>query len=267
LPPDQSPEYCAALLAVCADHNIDLIIPSRDGELQRLAKMRSDFDALNIVLPLPGSDKLEICLDKLKFHRFCQGNGFPVLPLVDPGADDNFPLFVRAINTAEEKVAYQVPDLKLWEKLGIDRSHHICQPVCTDNEYSVDVLMDMGGKPLQAVVRHRQRLVNGESWRSQIKQMPELAATALELCQKLELRAHNLVQAFVSDDGGIHLIEVNPRFGGCSNLSVVGGLQSPRRIVQMVQGNTAAARVNQPIRFGLQSNRHSVDVFTQLVPE
>ena len=264
LPPDHSINYDAALLDVCVRHDIDLIIPSRDSELQRLTSLRHEFDALNIILPLPNADKLEICLDKKKFHRFCLNNGFPVLPLVDPAADVSFPLFVRAINTTEDKIAYQVPNLKLWEKLGLDRSHHICQPLCTDNEYSIDVLMDMDGEPLQAVVRHRQRLVNGESWRAQIKNMPELEVMAMDLCKKLELKAHNLVQAFVSEEGGIHLIEVNPRFGGCSNLSVVGGLNSPRRIVQMVQGNLEAAKRNGPIQFGLQSNRYSLDVMSRL---
>lgn len=264
LPPDDSSDYGAALLDVCARHNIDLVIPSRDSELQQLVRLRPEFDALNIKLPLPDADKLQICLDKKKFHRFCLNNDFPVLPLVDPATNGSFPLFVRAINTTEDKIAYQVPNLKLWEKLGLDRSHHICQPLCTDNEYSVDVLMDMEGEPLQAVVRHRQRLVNGESWRAQIKNMPELAAKALKLCQKLELKAHNLVQAFVSENGGIHLIEVNPRFGGCSNLSVVGGLNSPRRIVQMAQGNVEAAKLNEPIQFGLQSNRYSLDVLSRL---
>lgn len=264
LPLDQSSDYGQRLLEICDRYDVDLIIPTRDGELVQLAGLRPGFDDLRVVLPLPGSDSLENCLNKKKFHHFCQKNNFPVLPLMDPVAGDNFPLFVRAINTAEDKVAYRVPNQQVWDRLGLDRSHHICQPVCTDNEYSVDVLMDLNGAPLQAVVRHRQRLVNGESWRSQIKDMPVLEDTALNLCQKLGLKGHNLVQAFVGHAGDIHLIEVNPRFGGCSNLSVMGGLNSPMRIVQMVQGKMELARLNQPIQYGLQSNRYSLDVMTLL---
>ena len=262
LPPYGSDSYAASLLEVCRRYSIDLIIPTRDGELIQLAGLRRELTALNIALPLPSKEQLQTCLDKRRFHEFCTTNGYPVLPTVNPEDKNSFPLFVRAINTSNGKVAYEVPDLQVWEMLGLDRTHFICQPICTDNEYSVDLLMDMDGKPLQAVARHRQRLVNGESWRSEIVALPDLEAMVMEIGGKLGLRAHNLVQAFVSPSGDIHLIEVNPRFGGCSNLSVAGGLDSPRRIIQMVQGNMKDARINPSIRHGLQSNRYSLDIFS-----
>lgn len=262
LPPDGSAAFAARLLETCRRYKIDLIIPTRDGELLQLESLRRELTALDVTLPLPDRDSLSICLDKRKFHEFCMENDFPVLPTLNPEDKNSFPLFVRAINTTNGKVAYEVPDLKVWEMLGLDRTHYICQPICTDNEYSVDVLMDLEGNPLQAVARHRQRLVNGESWRSEIVANPALETMVMDVCKKLGLCAHNLVQAFVGSDGRIHLIEVNPRFGGCSNLSVAGGLDSPRRIIQMVQGNLEDARHNQPIRAGLQSNRYSLDIFS-----
>ncbi len=262
LPPDGSDAFASKLLETCRRYHIDLIIPTRDGELLQLEGLRRELTALDVVLPLPDRNSLSTCLDKRQFHEFCTKNGFPVLPTLNPEDKNSFPLFVRAINTASGKVAYEVPDLKVWEMLGLDRTHYICQPICTDNEFSVDVLMDMAGKPLQAVARHRQRLVNGESWRSEIVSNPALETMVMDICEKLGLRAHNLVQAFVGSDGQIHLIEVNPRFGGCSNLSVAGGLDSPKRIIQMVQGLDDEARTNQPIKAGLQSNRYSLDIFS-----
>lgn len=261
VPPDGSAAFATSLLETCRKYNVDLIVPTRDGELLQLENLRRELTALGVVLPLPKQEELKTCLDKQRFHDFCVQHGFPVLPTVNPDDKESFPLFVRAINTTNGKVAYEVPDLKVWEMLGLDRTHHICQPICTDNEYSVDLLMDLEGNALQAVARLRQRLVNGESWRSEIVSNPALEAMVMAVGEKLGLMAHNLVQAFVSDDGQIHLIEVNPRFGGCSNLSVAGGLESPRRIIQMVQGNMEEARINPPIRAGLQSNRYSLDIF------
>ena len=262
VPPDGSPAFAEKLLDVCRRYKIDIIIPTRDGELLQLADIRRELTALNVLLPLPSKASLEICLDKRKFHDFCTEHGFPVLPLVDPDKPDSFPLFVRAINTTNGKVAYEVPDLKVWEMLGLERTHYICQPVSTDNEYSCDVILDLEGTPLQAVVRHRQRLVNGESWRSEIVSIPALEEMTMTLCGKLGLKGHNLVQAFLGSDDEIHLIEVNPRFGGCSNLSVAGGLDSPRRMIQMAQGKNKEAAINQSIRTGLQSNRYSLDIFS-----
>ncbi|MBV1900453.1 MAG: ATP-grasp domain-containing protein, partial [Kordiimonadaceae bacterium] len=155
------------------------------------------------------------------------------------------------------------PNMVAWNHLGLHRSHYICQPLCTANEYSCDVLMDLKGEPLQAVVRHRQRLVNGESWRSEIIHLPELEKLCLHACKKLGLKGHNLVQAFVDEEGAIHLIEINPRFGGCSNLSVEGGLASPTRLIQLTQGKTSEASAPHPIEYGLCSNRYSMDIYSR----
>jgi len=263
LPSDDDPEYAARILEICKAHRVKLIIPTRDAELGALVKLKTKLAEIGTALPLPDADQLATCLDKKRFHDFCVEEGYPVLPLLDPMEENSFPLFVRAINTANGKEAYEVPNVVAWDHLGLDRSHYICQPLCTDNEYSCDILLDLEGKPLQAVVRHRQRLVNGESWRSEIVSMPKLEDMTLDICTKLGLKGHNLVQAFVGRSGGIHLIEINPRFGGCSNLSVAGGLLSPVRLVQMVRGEKREAAQKRSIAIGMQSNRYSMDIYSQ----
>lgn len=262
-PKDASPNYVDRILEICEERRIKLIIPTRDAELAALVSIKDKLAALGVALPLPELHSLNLCLDKKLFHEFCENENFPVLPLRDPQDEDHFPLFVRAINTANGKEAYEVPNMVAWHHLGLNRSHYICQPLCTDNEYSCDILMDLNGLPLQAVVRHRQRLVNGESWRSEIISMPKLEQMCLDICAKLGLKGHNLVQAFVDADNKIHLIEINPRFGGCSNLSIEGGLASPERLIQMIKGDFAAAQKPREIEIGLCSNRYSMDIYSR----
>jgi len=262
-PKDAAPNYRDRILEICKSHRIKLIIPTRDAELAALVSIKGALADIGVILPLPDKKSLERCLDKRKFHEFCEEEGYPILPLRDPQDDDDFPLFVRAINTANGKEAYEVPNMVAWHHLGLDRSHYICQPLCTDNEYSCDILMALDGKPLQAVVRHRQRLVNGESWRSEIVNLPELEKLCLIVCKKLGLKGHNLVQAFVDERGKIHLIEINPRFGGCSNLSVAGGLASPIRLIEMIKGNITASHRPRDIEIGLCSNRYSMDIYSR----
>lgn len=45
---------------------------------------------------------------------------------------------------------------------------------------------------------------------------------------------HVTVLAFYSPDNYLNLIEVNPRFGGASNLSIVAGLDSPHRLIAIL---------------------------------
>jgi carbamoyl-phosphate synthase large subunit len=70
------------------------------------------------------------------------------------------------------------------------------------------------------------------------------------------------IQAFYVD-GRSYLIEVNPRFGGASNLSIVAGLDSPRKLIASLCGDDATmTRVN-PIQYGLKMLRYSKDLMIQ----
>ena len=264
VPPDGAAGFDDLFVDLCARHKIQLVIPTRDSELPMLARLKPRLDAMGVALPVPDLDILETCLNKRAFHEYCEIHGFPVLPRREPKTESDFPVFVRLYSGSGGRSAFLVPDMEIWRQMRFKSKDYICQPLVKDEEFSVDLLLDFDSNPLQAVARSRQRVIFGESWRSQIIHMPEMEALALELASKLGLKGHNLMQAFRSKENGINVIEINPRFGGCSNLSITGGLDSPKRLIQMVQGDMAGARAPRQIRYGLQSNRHGRDIYRQL---
>jgi carbamoyl-phosphate synthase large subunit len=93
-------------------------------------------------------------------------------------------------------------------------------------EYSADIYVDRSGLMKGCVIRTRDVVVNGES---QVTTTTENSAL-VEVCQKLvsslPFYGHIIVQAFVDTSGRVHLIEVNPRFGGASSLAIEAGLDS-----------------------------------------
>ena len=88
-----------------------------------------------------------------------------------------------------------------------------------------------------------------------------MISASIEICRRLCCRGHVVLQAFLKDGGVPSFIEANLRFGGASNLSIVAGLDSPRRFVQCVYGNAAAAAEPREIRNGLYILRYSTDIF------
>lgn len=267
LPRDDDSRFGDRLIEVCKRWKIGLLVPTRDGELQLLAHLRADLEAIGVTVPLPGPEQLARCQDKKHFQQFCKGAGFPVLELSDPTSEDAFPVFLRHRNGTFTGGGVMVENLAAFDRLGLNQEDYVVQTFCSDQEYSCDVLMDLDGNPLQAVARERQHLVNGESWRSEIVDMPVLTDLALTLCQALGLRGHNLVQMFYSADRGPRLIEVNARFGGCSNLSIKGGLASPERLVQMADGHREAASTPRPIATGMRSIRYALDKLVPPAPQ
>ena len=213
-----------------AQHDISLLIPTRDGELQQLARMKEKLSAIGVTVPLPDASVLALCQDKKDFQHYCAEKGFPVLPIADVSLENAFPIFMRHRNGTFTGGGVMVESLSAFRRLGVDMNDYVLQPYVNDRELSCDLLMDFDGKPVQAVVRERLKLVNGESWRSQIIDLPEVEKLALDVAADLGLHGHNLVQFFYNDQDGPRVIEVNARFGGCSNLSIQGGMASPERL-------------------------------------
>jgi carbamoyl-phosphate synthase large subunit len=261
LPRDDDLDYEARLLEVCKKHKVDLLIPTRDGELVRIAKMRGKLAEIGTHITLGDADALAACMDKGRLHDFCVEHGFPVLDASDVTDRAAFPVFIRHRNSSITGGGILVEDRASLEQLALKMDDHLVQSFVEDREFSCDVLSSLDGKPLQAVVRERLRLVNGESWRSQIVDMPVLEKLALDLAGALKLCGHNLIQMFWCEKKGAHIIEINARFGGGTNLSLKGGLASPERLLLMLEGKLEAAYRPRTIETGLMSLRYGRDVF------
>lgn len=258
LPRSDAPDFIEALARFCADHSIRLVVPTRDPELSVLAKARAVFSDGGVTVLVPRQDSLDICQDKRRFVAFCEAEGMETPHTYAPGETPaRFPVFARPVRGAGGKGARLVQsaaDLAESEDL-------LVQAVETTPEYSIDALSDLAGRPLQGVARRRLVVRDGEAVKSRIETVPDLVEQALTLCAGLGLVGHNVVQAFYSPETGARFIEINPRFGGASNLSIQAGLASPERILQMLEGRTEDAAAPRAITQGLTMLRYAQDRF------
>lgn len=247
LPCDEDAGYERALLDLCEDNNIKLIIPTRDGELMKLASMQKELAKRDICLPLPAPKGLEVVLDKLRFYEFCLEHNFPVYERQTPSEDAAWPLFMRFRQSAAGEGAIALKDHQAWLESGASPDEAICQQLSQDKEYSIDVFMSFKGETIHAVARERCLVEKGECVEGVITDKPELCEAAKDLCSSLGLKGHNLVQAFCSDDNEIHFIEVNARYGGGSMMSVEAGMDTPAwllRLLEADEGNLQKAIKN-----------------------
>lgn len=257
LPRSDDPGFAEALLAACLERGIGLVVPTRDAELPVLAALRDRFRARGVAVLAPPPAALDSCQDKRRFIEACARLGLATPRTWGPGENpDAFPVFVRPASGAGGRGARRV-DAADWRPLPPDM---LVQEFRAEPEYSIDVLMDLDGQPLQALARRRLLVRAGEAVKSRTEDAPALAQAALRLCAGIGLVGHNVVQAFWDGQGAPLFIEVNPRFGGASNLAIAAGLDSPERLVMMAAGETAAARAPRALRYGLTMLRYSQDL-------
>lgn len=227
------------MLDLCDSLKLGLIVPTRDGELPFFAEHRAKFEAAGTRVLVPSPESVHACQDKALFTRTLERYGYPAIPILDPAAPDlPFPLFARPRTGAGGKGARRIEGRPDLASLTEDDLLH---PFIEAPEITIDLLMDLeGGRPVQAVARERVLVVGGESKVTRVIEAEDAVKLAMRLGGALGLVGHNTVQAFLHPDQGPLLIEINPRFGGASVLSIAAGLASPERILQMLAGDPAA---------------------------
>lgn len=262
-------DYAAALLSACRAFHIGLLVPTADGELSQLLPLAAALREAGVTVLLPSAEALALCQDKAAFVAFCRERGFPVPETYDVAADEatafpaHFPVFVRPRTAQGARGACRVDSPGLLQALQGQQQEQelLVQEYIQDPEYSVDLLMDIhAGRALQAVARRRIEVLGGEAQVSRVEQLNALTAMTMRLGEAMGLVGHNVVQAFYSPERGVRFIEVNPRFGGASNLSIRAGLDSPGRLLDLVDGDDTA-HAPRDIQYGLTLLRYAEDRF------
>ena len=245
---------------ICTNNAIQLIVPTRDGELSFFARHKERLSVKGIVVLVPSQQVLNVCQDKRRFGARLREAGIPAIPEFDASRIPEWPVFVRLRTGAGGRDAIRV---ERPSDLPDNIESYLVHPLITAREYSIDLLMDLKGQQaLQAVVRERRQIVSGESKISTVVQHPALEDATMRLGAQLGIVGHNTVQAFDDAERGIMFIEVNPRFGGASNCSIVAGLDSPDRILAMLADDPSAFETR-PVRYGLTMLRYSQDIFVE----
>lgn len=128
-------------------------------------------------------------------------------------------------------------------------------------EYTVDVFLDADGRPISCVPRERISVVGGESIVSRTVRDPDLIAATLRLCTAIGLIGPITVQAFRTADR-VDFIEINPRYGGASNLSFEAGARTPEFALCLARGEPLEPQLDD-YEVGLTMLRYTTDLFVR----
>ena len=255
--------FIPELIAACIQRQINVLLPSRDAELLFFARHRAVFEASGIRPLVSALDSIELCRDKIRFHAHCLQNGVPVLPRIECPCAAGFPCFVRPRVGAASAGAGRIQSLAHmhalygeppWEDL-------LVQSCCRDDEFSIDALFGPDGEVVQWIARQRIRVKAGESVVSRTVRLPAFEPVINTLASSMRLFGPITLQAFFSPENGVHLIEINPRFGGACALGNEAGLEVPERLVAFVQGDMENFYRLRSLRYDLTLLRYSQDLF------
>ncbi len=266
VPEIYDPHYIPFLLRYCAEKDIKAIISLFDIDLPILARHKQDFEGIGTKVLVSDSDFIDICNDKWKTYQFLKKNGFqtPETYLeLDKAKQDlmdrklHYPLMVKprwgmgsiAVYEADNEAELDVLYLKI--KRDIEKSYLkyesaqnmeesvIVQEKIDGQEYGMDVINDLEGRYINAIVKMKRAMRFGETDCAMTVEEPVIRELGEEIA-KISHHIGNLdVDLFKTQDGTCYVLEMNARFGGGYPFSHMAGVNLPQAIVNWLSGKPA----------------------------
>jgi carbamoyl-phosphate synthase large subunit len=262
IPRSDDPGFADALLRICEADRVGLVVPTRDEELPILAAVRERFADTGTLVLVSSPDAVDRCRDKARFGAAVRDAGLETPTVYADAGATRYPAFVKPRWGKGGRGAAKVANAEeLAAALDGLEEEALIQAFVDAPEFTIDVFVDLEGRPISCVPRERIAVVAGESIIGRTVRDPELSAAALRLCTSIGLVGHLTVQAFRSP-GGVSFIEINPRYGGAANLGFEAGAPTPEYAIRMARGERLEPRLDD-YEAGLMMFRHGADLFVR----
>jgi carbamoyl-phosphate synthase large subunit len=263
VPPHRDPGHVDALLDLCRQEDVRLVVPTHDGELPLLAAARDRFAELGVVVSVSAPDAVAIGRDKARTHAFCLQHGFPTVrqaardvvlaqtdawrwPLIAKPREGSASVGVVRVTTPEELLLLEGDDL-------------VVQEIAPGEEHTIDVLVLRDGRVVCPVPRRRIEVRAGEVSKGVTVRDERLESLARDVAAALPgAYGAMCVQAFRSGDD-VRVVELNMRYCGGFPLAFEAGAHYPAWQIQEVCGEEPAVR--EDWRAGLVMLRYDEAVF------
>lgn len=230
--------YIPALLELCEQEHIDLLIPTIDTDLLLLSENKYQFEKSGTKVMVSDSDKVQLCRDKnltSDFFRLCGLNApQTVNNYLEYGG--SYPCFIKPKDGSSSIDAFKVnssDELKVYAEHIKD---YVIQPFISGEEYTVDIFCDFDGNPIYITPRKRLSVRAGEVLKTEICQDKNIIVEMKKLINLFKPCGPITVQLIRDNTGDDYYIEINPRFGGGAPLSMKAGANSAEAILKILSG-------------------------------
>ena len=264
------PRYIPALLDICKKEHVRFLFPLIDTDLLKLSESKAQFADIGTTAVVSDPELVAIALDKQKTHDFfiSRGVGTPHVYSLDDADSGSleYPLFIKPLDGNASKGTFTIrnPGELLFFKDYVPRP--ILQEYLHGMEFTLDVLFDFRGRVRCVVPRQRLEVRAGEVSKAVIADDPGIVAEGRRVAGLLPGGCGCInMQCFLTPDGSIRFVEINPRFGGGFPLSLRAGADFPQWIIQMALGNDPGD-VSDAYRKNVYMLRYDDAVFLEGLP-
>ena len=230
------PDYITQLAEICRQDNIDLLIPTIDTDLLVLSQNVDAFQDTKVLISAP--DKIAVCRDKNHTADFFISCDCLEAKTVNDYREyaGSFPCFIKPKDGSSSINAFKAEDAEELALYAHQIGDYVIQPFVEGTEYTVDAFCDFDGKPIYITPRIRLQVRAGEVLKTQIKQDQQIIEESRRIIEGFKPIGPITIQLIRNDKGEDYFIEINPRYGGGSPLSMRAGARSAEAALRLLMG-------------------------------
>jgi carbamoyl-phosphate synthase large subunit len=225
------PDFAPYLVELAGRLRPRLVIPNMDSATVALARLAGDLEELGCRAVVSSLELCQAMYDKILADDWFRARGIPV-----PGAS-GWPRIAkhRLGFGSRDQAVLAGPEQAAAFFRNRDRSDYLVQSFVEGREYTIDAYLARDGRVLGTLSRRRLAVLGGEVDVS----LSERNEAVLDLCRQVLAcpgwQGPITLQA-IQGPQGLHLIEINPRFGGGVTHAFHCGLPMPAWLLREARG-------------------------------
>ena len=222
-----SPGYIDWVEKVIKDHNVDLVIPSFDEDVNFLNEHRDQIELTGVKVVLNNFELVYLCNDKWEFYKVLKSNNCPhVIPsslsseFHELENEFGLPLILKPRQGNASKGIVKVYDIATFEihKAEIGKKLMV-QPLIgkDDEEFTTGAFCDGNGSYYAIITFKRTLSKEGYTNKAEVFESKQIEEAVLDICKILKPIGPTNFQ-FRIHNGVCQLLEVNPRFSSSTSM-------------------------------------------------
>jgi carbamoyl-phosphate synthase large subunit len=239
----QHEAYEHALLTLCREHAVELVVPLTDIEVDHLSARASHFGSLGIKVATSKADAVRLMRNKQAVHDRFKDSGLAVIPtyrreryLQDCSA---FPCVAKRVDGRSSEGLLVLDDPADLQRPALRDERYVFQPFVDGAVLVVDILKTGTGEPIFIARRELTRTKNGAGIAVQILQDDQSLAHAVAyLASAVDFEGCINVEFLQPASGDPMLMDINPRFSAGVAFSGLAGYNFVRNHVAHFLGQT-----------------------------
>ncbi len=268
IPVATDPSFIDAVLSICREKNIHVLLPLVTKELVPLSQHRQEFELAGVKLLISTTASLEIANNKSRLNEFLQWRGMAVPEFRVAETVEQFTEAVTELGYPQHPICFKpsvsngsrgfriisekIPELdlllnykpnntyiRLTDAVRILSSGSFPELLISEylpgEEYSVDCLANKGAAVL-VVPRLRKRMINGISVEGEFVKEESIIAYCTQIIKELQLHGNIGIQVKRAAAGAFLIVEINPRVQGTIVAALGAGVNLPVLAVKQELG-------------------------------